>query len=95
MPCAGRFGRLQRGKGIGDISRLVAEHQQPPPVALAEKAFQRHGIGDLCETQNAALLGGLDDIGPHPLAVHPRHLGMTGQDRLQLAAPISTAFCTM
>ena len=52
-------------------------------LALAQKAIERHRVGDLGEAEDAALLGGLDDIGAHPLAVDPRDLGEAGQDRLQ------------
>ena len=38
----------------------------------------------LRKTENAALFGGLDDIGAHALAVDTRDLGEAGQHRLQL-----------
>ena len=52
-------------------------------VALAEIAIERHRFGDGGEAQDAALLGGLDDIGAHPLAVDPGDLREAGQHRLQ------------
>ena len=48
-----------------------------------EIAIQRHRLGDRGDAQDAALLGGLDDIGAHPLGVDPGGLGEAGQDRLQ------------
>ena len=74
---------LQRLQRIGGIRGLVAEHQQALRVALAEIAIERHRLGDIGKAQDAALLGGLDDIGAHPLAVDPRDLGEAGQHRLQ------------
>ena len=57
--------------------------------------LQRHGVADRGEAQNAALLGGLDDIGAHALAIDAGDLREARQHRLQPDAPISTAFCTM
>ena len=33
------------------------------------------------------MLGGLDDVGAHPIGVEPVHLGVPGQHRLQRAGP--------
>ena len=82
-PLGRAFRRLQRLQRIGDLGGLVAEHQQALCLALAQKAIERHGLGDLGEAEDSALLGGLDDIGAHPLAVDPRDLGEAGQNRLQ------------
>ena len=68
----------------GGLRRLVAENQQALRLALAEIAIERHRLGDRGEAEDAALLGGLDDIGAHPLAVDPRDLGVARQNRLQL-----------
>ena len=48
-----------------------------------EIAIERDRLGDRGKAQDAALLGGLDDIGAHPLAVDPRDLGDARQHRLQ------------
>ena len=53
------------------------------PSRPVEIAIERHRLGDHGKAEDAALLGGLDDIGAHPLAVDPRDLGEAGQDRLQ------------
>ena len=74
---------LQRRDGIGEFGGLVAEHQQPLAVAAGEIAVQRHRLGDRGEAEDAALLGGLDDIGAHPLGVDPGDLGEAGQHRPQ------------
>ena len=46
-------------------------------------AIERQRLGDLGKAEDAALLGSLDDIGAHPLAVDATDLGEAGQDRLQ------------
>ena len=74
---------LQRLQRIGGVRGLVAEHQQALRLAPAQIAIERHRLGDLGDAQDAALLGGLDDIGAHPLAVDPGDLGEAGQNRLQ------------
>ena len=53
------------------------------PARWPRKRSSGNGLGDLGEAEDAALLGGLDHIGAHPLAVDPRDLGEAGQNRLQ------------
>ena len=86
---------MQALNGVFELRRLVAEDQQPAGGALAEEAVQRHRLGNGGDAEDAALLGGLDDIGAHPLGIDAGSLGKAGQDRLKVAAPISMAFWTM
>src|SRR5260364_386606 len=65
--------RLQR---IGDVSRLVAEHEQAVRRALRQETLERHRLTHLCQAEDAALLGRLDDVGAHALAVDAGHLGV-------------------
>ena len=59
------------GCRIGGIGGFVAENQQTLSVTLAEIALERHWLGDRGDAQDAALLGSLDHIGAHPVAVNP------------------------
>jgi hypothetical protein len=78
-----RQAALQRLQRIFALGGLVAENQQAPGIALAQITIERDRVGDRGNAQDAALLGRLDDIGPHPLAVDPADLGEAGQHRLQ------------
>jgi hypothetical protein len=69
--------------GIGDFGGLITEHQQAFCVALAHEAIKRNGLRDFGKAQYPTLFRGLDDIGAHPLAIDPRDLGETRQNRLQ------------
>jgi len=64
-------------------------------LTLGQIAIQRDRLSDIGDAQDAALLGGLDDIGAHPLAVNPADLGEAVTTGCSDDAPISTAFCTM
>ena len=50
---------------------------------LRDDACQRHWLGDLWQSQNAALLYSFDGIRPHTIRVDARHLAMVREHRLQ------------
>ena len=52
-------------------------------LALGQHAVEAERGGDLRQRQDAALLGGLDRIGPHPLEIDARDLGVPREHRLQ------------
>ena len=62
-------------------SDLLARYPLLGPPA--QPAVQRHRFLNRGQAQDTALFGGLDDVGAHPLAIDPAHLGETGQNRLQ------------
>ena len=84
MPSVARLAACCRRLSGEAVSAASSQKtKQPLRLALAEKAIERHRLGDRGEAQDAALLGGFDDIGAHPLAIDPRDLGEARQNRLQ------------
>ena len=68
---------------VGDVSRFIAKDEEAVEFPALQETIKSDGFCDLGNAENAALLGGLDDIGPHPLAIDPGDLSETGQDRLK------------
>ena len=62
---------------------------------FSRKRSNATGSATVGKAQDAALLGGLDDIGAHPLNVDPRTWVCRVNTGCSAEAPISTAFCTM
>src|SRR5262249_279925 len=78
-----RTRRRKRGDRVSHLGVLVAEPDQPPPIAGGQHAGEPKRRRNLRQRQDAALFGGLDGVRPHPLEIDARHLGMPGQHRHQ------------
>ena len=77
---------LLRAVNVGGTGKLAMSKLKSicadAGFARVEIALQRDRLGNARKAENPALLGGLDDIGAHPLAVDARNLGMPRQHRL-------------
>ena len=74
---------------------LVAVDEVSGRIPPVQGILQPDGHMYLRDSKNAALLGRLDDVGPHPFGVDPLAIVrsvMTGRSR---RTPISVTFCTM
>ena len=71
MPFVARRPPCRACSGLPEIGGLVAEHQQARGLALAQVTIEGDRFGDRCDTEDAALFGRFNDIGPHPLAINP------------------------
>jgi hypothetical protein len=80
---------LERFRNLTSASS-PKKQKQALPLCLAQKAWSAIGYSDRRDAEDTALLGGLDDIGAHPLATTPGDLGEAGQNRLQRRRAIST-----
>ena len=74
---------MQRRDRAVLLQPLVAEDEQPPGVECRQRRLERLFRLDAWQVEDAALLGRLDGVGPHPVEIEPRDLGPAGQDGLE------------
>ena len=68
---------------IGAVGVLVAKNQQAMAIPARQKACQRQWLRDRGEVQDAALLGGFNDVGTHPLGVRAADLSVLRDHRTE------------
>jgi len=65
----------------------VEDHFKNPPFPVADHPLEPERLGDRRPMHDAALLGGFDRIGPHPVNIDAGDDGAAGEDWAQPAHP--------